>query len=774
MFTSKHILFKTFFALALVTTSAKAFAIPSDEAEPPSAAPAAEAPRPRIVKMVFKNDEGSSMPASRFAGALSLHPGDLLDFEKLSDDVAMLKQKFPEFASITTRFDPTPKKDGVVITYEFLSKRLIRFIRVVAPKGVDVPADIVSKLQSRMGGMLRGDQARQDEEILRKVFIAQGYPKAEVKLEIKKVEKARGTVELIFHVKPGSASATLGALVITGNRSFTQSVLENVIQTTRPWYSFVSGGPTLNLFELEADLAKLEDFYKSKGFAQVKINPSYTMNSRAEARVVIAIKEGPRYAVRRITVSGNKKFKTAVIAKHFTFGVNSPYNLKLVRQSLQNVRDMYGEQGYSLAKVEAEFVASSSTLKVVISEGTVQYVDRIEIVGHSTIKESTIRSYFDLREGDRVNTKSINNSIEDLRKSGFFDEVKVSQNPTGDNTNTVVVAVKESRNSSVEFGFGYGTSSGLGGDVGYSHKQSGLDFSVWALKSEEEAKLMLMFRNPRLYDSKYALNAQAGYQELDFKDKFRKTSISGRVMLERKIMRNLTLGVGTRLEFVNIDDVNAAMPAQVFDASHDLHTVAGLVSTLVYENEKLDEHGDAVGGYRVRLAMLPSYADGEAYTKASASAVAHQTLGEDQNGRKHVLSGRVTLGYASQNTPFYESYYAGGTALLRGSSTGSITPAGSPLGGKAVAGTGAYYSFPLWGEMFRGVAFVETVNVANSFEDLGDIRMVSGVGVRANLSDTFLRNKIEAGVAYPVIQQPGDIYKPFYLMFGTYHPAYDL
>jgi hypothetical protein len=72
------------------------------------------------------------------------------------------------------------------------------------------------------------------------------------------------------------------------------------------------------------------------------------------------------------------------------------------------------------------------------------------------------------------------------------------------------------------------------------------------------------------------------------------------------------------------------------------------------------------------------------------------------------------------------------------------------------------------------LAYVEAASLGDGVTDLGNIRVVSGLGVRADLSDTFLRSRVEAGFIFPAIKQAGDSVKPFYLLIGDYHPIYDI
>lgn len=734
-----------------------------------------------INKLKFENDDRSLLEAEDFQKYISHSAGGKLSITKLGDDAANLKKQFPEFVSITTRLDPVKGKKGAVdLTFEFLRKRVIRSVQIIIPASEkDAPSDLREKLLTSAGKNVREEDLTKDVETLRQIFIGMGYPKNSVKSEVKLLDKKQGTVSVLFHVKLGSAKAVIGEFSFKGNRSLSDDELTNQMKnSSSSWTSFFTGGSTFDLTKLELDINALSDFYRSKGFPNAYVAYAYEVNSSGKTRVMITVKEGKRFSVKSIKFLGNKVFSDSTLREKLTFQVGSFYNAKALRTSLQQIRELYGSKGYAAAAAEISFDQEKQSLTITILEGTVKYVERVEIKGNTTSQETLILNQMKLVEGDIVNTTLITDSINALKKLGYFSEVKVEFVPSTSRPDfgTIQVFVKEEERKTLDLGISYGTESGLGGDAnfGYNNIQgSGMDFSVQAYKTEELNRLSAVFRQRNILDSQNNLTVNPSYSEYK-RDEYQKNVIAARVMLEREIARNVTLGVGTRVEFVGIDNVQAGMPAQVYDATGSTHTVAGLVSTVVYQNEKLDESGEAVGGNKFRMTFMPSYADEEVYLKAAATAIQHLKLAETETGKSHVLTGRITIAYVGENAPFYEKLYGGGETTLRGYRTYGIAPTGSKLGGTNIVSGGTYYSFPLSGDTFRGVAFLEAASVGNGFSDLGDIRAVGGVGLRANLSESFLSTRLEGGLVVPLLKKSGDEVNPFYIMFGNYHPIYDL
>ena len=765
--------------LFIVSTLVLGFPFSAEGASQSPDSEKADLERPVILSIDFKNDDGTPLPAEKFQPLLTQKPGALLDLSQLAKDVQKITDEFPEYINITTQIIPTANKGEIKISFDFLRKRIVRSVQVIYPNDLKkAPEKLRERLQIKMGRILTGQALSQDIQILKNAFIAAGYPKVQIKNEVNTLDAKRATVAVIYHVIPGSPLARIANVEIDGNNHIKTEKIVASMKAKKPWHSGVTGDMIFNAIDLEGDKETIKALYDSHGYADVSIKTSYAINDSGKVFIQVNITEGTHYSVKRIEVSGNNLFSDQTIRSALTFQEGASYDGKAFRVSMQKIREMYGERGYSMAQVLFNFDIKSSKLNIEIKEGTVQYIERISIKGNSTTNETFIRKYLHVSEGDIANTKSVTDSINALRSTGYFKQVNIQFTPSKERSNfgELTIIVDEADTNSISVGFGYGTVSGLQGDASLTQNNisgAGFDFSIQAMKSAELTKLLLLFKDRHVFGSDYELTAYGGYTYKKLPN-YDKETYSARAVIEKEVIKNLTIGIGTRLEFVDIQNIAGDMPQEVIDSVGKVHVVSGLVSTMVYSKEKLNDSGDAVGGYKIQMALLPSFADSQVFYKSSATLLAHQTVGENGDGQKDVLTGRITIGFASENTPFYERLSAGGNTTIRGFQNESINPNNSKVGGSALVSGGAYYSFPLASDKFRGVVFAESASVGNGIQQLGDVRVVGGIGVRANLGDTFLRNKIEGGFAFPAIKQPGDSVSPFYLMIGNYHPAYDL
>ena len=194
------------------------------------------------------------------------------------------------------------------------------------------------------------------------------------------------------------------------------------------------------------------------------------------------------------------------------------------------------------------------------------------------------------------------------------------------------------------------------------------------------------------------MSASVSYTDREY-GHFRNAQIGLQLSFKKLITKNLKLGLGARLNFVNIKEVSEALEAEISDAAGK-STVVGFLGTLAYKNETIAANGDVKSGIRIKMSLYPSYVDKGAYMKAYVEANGTFNLATKKQEQNHTLSTKVALGYAANNTPFYEKLYAGGDAL---------------------ASTSMNYSFPIWKDINKGVVFVDAAFISEA--DLGRSRI---------------------------------------------------
>ncbi|OUR99761.1 hypothetical protein A9Q84_01675 [Halobacteriovorax marinus] len=724
-----------------------------------------------IESITYINDQGETLENPTLVHITTLEVGELLDAEKLITDVNTLSNKFPEYSEVTARVEPGSSEDLIQIVFEFQLKRKIKYVSLKLTQ-VEEILNIRDKLVAQKGLLLKGSAIDQDKQTIKETYQKLGYPFVEVTEQVNSLNND-GDVSVRYHVVSLEGKINLKELKIKGGHSFELKKLKKLFKSKESGF-FAKN--KLNIFTLERDQLELTKFYRENGFLDISITHKINDKKKKGYRdVTFTITEGHQSIIDELSVNGNKVKEESEILKLFNFKTHNPYNEKKFRIGLQKIREAYGRIGYPLVNTITDYDPTSKTLSIFISEGELHHISEIKVTGNQYMEEEVILRDVSFVPGEIVNTDKIQESLNKMRKTGFYDDVRIDYSPNASGSGIIYVSVEEARAHYIEFGVGYNT-SGLGGDIGYRNPNlfdAGRSISLSASKDEELLKLGLIYKDPHLLGSDYEMEISLNYGEAEQPD-YQRSRTAMRFMIKKLITDNLKIGIGTRIEFMDISDVSTELANEVHDARGTSRTI-GMISTIVYKDEEVDSAGDSIRGHRMKLALFPSYSDNGAYLKAVSEFMAHRSLGRNEHGSHHVISGRVTLGYSSENTPFYEKFYAGGLSTIRGYKSRSLSPDGSVVGGSYVASGNLTYSFPLWKNILKGVVFVEAASVANDISELSNVRLVAGIGVRANLKDTFLRSNIEAGFAIPLNGDDNqDILRPFYFMLGSYDPAYDL
>jgi outer membrane protein insertion porin family len=727
-----------------------------------------------IRQVVIENDTGERVQLSDYP-ELHTAAGTELSVSNLADDQKRLVESTPGLSAASARIEPIAEGEIDVI-FEIQKRRTIRHVRILIEGNEEdensIPTGLREKLSSTKGQILNARNLQLDKTVLTEHFVLQGHPHVQVTNVLKLANGGRD-VDISYRVQTGGRRVLVNDVKYIGNKFFKASALSRITRThERSW--FLASKPTFKLFDLDGDMRAIVEAYRDEGFLNAQASYQYKLKNKRYAEIKIAIVEGERSLIRAIHIDGNETFNDDEIKKIIGIKEGDGHSDKKFRTAMASIRQNLGEKGYPFAEVLALYDTDLGELNLSMRENGVFKIEKIVVEGLIKMKPETLLLDVKIKVGDQVNTKKITETIEQLKRTRYYSDVQIDFRPKTAQTGELIIAVAEAKSRSIRFGGGVGSESGPFAELAFSDDNlfsTGKRLSLSLTKSREMERIGLIYQDPHLLDSDYSLRASIGLsrQERELHDE---DKIKVFIGIEREIRKNLKLGLGARVEFLDIESV----AQELSNLDHNLEgnaQVLGMVGTLRYSTQVLDSVGDAKSGVKISASLLPSYSGQGAYLKSFASFMGSLSLGENASGASHTLSGRITLGHTSNNTPFYERFYGGGVGTIRGFEENSLHPEGN--GGTSIVSVGGEYSFPVWEDKLKGVVFLEAAAIGeDSIPTLSDFRLVGGLGARANLRNTFLGSALEAGVAIPLIKKNGDSMKPFYFIFGDYDPAYDL
>ncbi|MFZ5875314.1 MAG: outer membrane protein assembly factor BamA [Nitrospirota bacterium] len=171
----------------------------------------------------------------------------------------------------------------------------------------------------------------------------------------------------------------------------------------------------VDLRAVNAAAAKIQQYYRSEGYAEARVIPVTKTESPGSVSVTFYIEEGTRAKIRKVTFEGNskvpaKRLQDVVSTKRYYFltsWITSQGILKRddLEQDAERLRDFYLNEGYVQVQVGAPRVApepDGTGVRVTfpVEEGERYTVARITMAGHAVLSTSELREGLSLREGD--------------------------------------------------------------------------------------------------------------------------------------------------------------------------------------------------------------------------------------------------------------------------------------------------------------------------------------------------------------------------------------
>jgi len=555
--------------------------------------------------------------------------------------------------------------------------------------------------------------------------------------------------------------------------------------------------PRLDPEEYRRDCNRIRDFYRLKGFLDVEVmelDPAKVCTIKdlkdgtGKLDVIFKVKEGRRYTIGALDISGNKLgatspiFTTEALQKVVAspslrrgayrpevdrFITGEAFATPALDAATEKLREYYGQMGYLNAQVEALRVPNLQTgvigVNFKIQEGERFTVRSLEIQGNTKTRSTVIARELALSPGEVFDLARVRVSEARLRNTQFFEEVRVIPVPSPvPNQSDLRVAVKEGSTGSVSFGAGYSTVEQLVGFVEYSegnfdytnpegwYRGGGQKFRVRIQAGSVSNSFEHSFEEPALWERDLAVGYKlerryTGY----FSANYNVVNEGVGVYARRRLFGAVEGRIAYDLRRVSVGNVTATAPLDVQAEDGTPKTISSVTLSLTQDTR--DEYNFPTKGSRLSLSEeiagngLGGSLD---YFKTELrtgkwfllSETAEQTLG---------LIGRVgTIAGSSGNLPFYERFYLGGAYDMRGfdynevgaASTWDTTNGNQPVGGLSYGYLSAEYTIKA-ADNLRFAAFYDYgfVNKDALKFSLSEANSDFGLGMRILLGGAVMR-----------------------------------
>jgi outer membrane protein insertion porin family len=713
--------------------------------------------------------------------------GAFLDRAALDADLATL---YRFFESVTPEQVEVP--GGVVLRFTVGENPVVGELVI---QGLEVMKEEDLKalpLRTRVGFPWFERDVDLDREDIATAYRRKGHHWAHVADPAKPTPLPGGGVRVVLVVVEGP-EVRVNDVQFRGNASIPRKRILDVMQT-RP-SSLFSKKPFIEE-ELRADLVEVRRLFRGEGFldAEVALEELRISDDRSEVVVVIAIREGDRYAVGRVSFEQVREtegpgamppddvawFTDERLAEWLGLRPGEPYSGKTEDKGRDRIREEYYKRSYIDAVVEAAELrptGAGRTVDVVVEvrEGRKQRVARFDFVGNEFTRDKILRRENRQAPGQYVDRNEMDRALARLRSTQYFDRVTrrtedvlgPDGRPVGD-LKQVVYEVQEGKTGKLNLGVALSTDGGLGANVSFQKRNfdiarpprswddvtsgraftgAGQTFNVSAAPGTRYSSYGIDFGEPRLFGSplgfRVGLSRRVARRE-DYSEDFfgYDARVSYPLYQASDDRRILAMDLSWRHQWIDLTDVDSdAVPGVfLFDGENEQRRLA-----LTFRFSTVDDA--ARPGRRTHTSVTFENVGGVLggdidYTKIRFDHEHRLVVSEDEQGRRRFLTVSVEGGVAeafddTPEVPPYGRFFAGGRSTLRGFAFRGVGPhSGSkPMGGEFLLAGTVEYTHPLLEDIVSGVAFLDWGTLGTSIheDDAFEPRVSVGLGVRVKI-----------------------------------------
>jgi len=601
-------------------------------------------------------------------------------------------------------------------------------------------------VQSRAGGPLSQSLIDSDVERLREAYRRAGYGLSSVSGRIAPLPNGRQ--DIVFTINE-SGKTGIKSINFSGNQAYSSSRLRGLMSSTES--NFLSWIKTSDVYDPErisSDLDLVRRFYLKNGYADFQVaGNSARFDEAAGGWVVdIQVEEGPQYKVGNVGVdSALRDIDSAALQRYVATSAGDTYNAEAVEKSLVALTTEVARRGHAFAQVRprGDRDASGQTIGItyVVDEGPRVYVERINVRGNTRTRDYVVRRELDMGEGDAYNKVMIDRAERRLNNLGFFNKVRITNEPGSAPDRVVVnIDVEDKATGSFSIAGGYSTSDGAIGEVSLSESNflgRGQFVRIAGTLGQRAQGIDFSFTEPYFLGYRVAagIDLFSKFNDNYNTGRFESRVTGGQVRFTFPITEEFSITpryslYTTEIKIPNtssrpyndcsfpIPGITPGAPGSGFAATQNFNCVTNGEATLAVKEARgetltslagvtlnynsLDNYQTPRNGFIAELKPEFAGLGGDSkFLRVAADARYYREIFDDVVGFLRVQGGHVQ---ATEGTLRMVDHYFLGPSLVRGFAPSGIgprdvlnDPTANALGGQSYFGGSVEVQFPIWG-----------------------------------------------------------------------------
>ena len=558
------------------------------------------------------------------------------------------------------------------------------------------------------------EELNEDVSKLQRVYQKKGFLNAKIEAQ-RKFNADKSKIRIIFAIEEGIAYSVENT-IFTGSEQYDSKKLYEQLT--------LLNGQTYNEQKAETDTKQIVKLYRGTGFIDAKVERGIKFVSDKTVALEYTVKEGERFRIGQITITGNEQTKDKVVRRvldEYDFQPGKWYNGDIARGDGKGELEKNLQQNLLTERDGATITPSGSTAgqkdaQVSIIEGKTGMV----MLGAGVSSDSGVMG--------QLTYEQRNLDISDKPKS-FSDFVTGKALKGGGQTLRIAL-------------------------------QPGTELSTYSVS----------FTEPYLNDKPISLDL-AGSSWERWRESYDEGRTKGFVGLGRRYRDKWQENIGVRVENVDVKSIEDDAPQEIKDvAGNNLLTGVRVGAG----RDLTDNRFNPSKGQNFDVSYEQVTGD-FTFGIASGTYRRYFTIYEDLAERKTVLATKLLAATVVGDTPPFEKFYAGGSGTYgirgfeyrgvstRGLQTNTLNPEKrDPIGSDWIFLANAEVAVPLIGDNIAMLFFIDSGAI-----DTGGYRVGAGAGIQIMIPQWFGPVPMRFELATPLMKGEGDKTQAFSFSVGT-------
>ena len=608
--------------------------------------------------------------------------GDKIDLRKSSDITRSLFS--------TEQFDDIQiAKDGNTLIISVVERPSISAIDISGNKALKTE-QLIESLDGvgiKEGEVYKRSTLEKVKSELVRSYASNGRYGAGV--EIDEVKKPRNRIDINITVDEGK-SAKIEKINIIGNEVFdNEELLKGFELSEGSFFSFLNNDNAYSREKLKGDIETLESFYKDRGYLKFSIESSQISLSRDMKSIFINFNvfEGKKYSISEAEVVGDVPIEEEVYASIIDSLKGLTYSQAQITSIEEFFTNVLGNRGFAFAEVsgDPEIDDDTNEVKIIFSvvPGKRTYTRKILFTGNNITQDHVLRREMRQFEGAWSSNNSIEAGKVRLERLGYFKEVEVETIPVpnSDDQIDVMYSVEEETTGSVGGNIGY---SDFGLMLGFNLQEqnffgSGNTVGIGISKNIYSENYNLSYLNPYATKDGVSQGYNLYYRKTDYGEfnvaNYLSDSMGFGVQFGYPVTDTQRVNYGLTYDKTDIDI--GTMPArEIWDfINAEGNIFETITAQISWQRVTLNRGIFPTDGSSTVISLSSTIPGGDIdYARLNIRQKYYQPLPKDL-----VFGFNIELGYLTpfgdtNETPFFQNFYAGGPRSLRGFESNTLGP----------------------------------------------------------------------------------------------------